>query len=239
MSDGDLNVAEVVGLALELGVEIGISDHVSTRNRELFVSTSERLEKYCSVLEAAPVFRSAELCWCDPFSAGLTPEVLERFDYVIGSNHGFPLPDGTFATPWWQTLPAAWQGRPQEVMEVMVDNLCNLVASMPITIIGHPTFMPAALLAIEPDVHAWWTDEREDRFIAAAVRHGVALEISNRYRLPHPRFLIKARQAGAHFTLGSDGHHFEQIGQLDWAVEAALAAGIGGKDLFVAQRKGR
>ena len=26
---------------------------------------------------------------------------MERFDYRIGSNHGFALPDGTWASPWW------------------------------------------------------------------------------------------------------------------------------------------
>jgi histidinol phosphatase-like PHP family hydrolase len=103
---------------------------------------------------------------------------------------------------------------------------------MPIEIVAHPTFMPAAFFSVENDVHAWWTEEREDRFVEAVVESGVALEISNRYRLPHDRLLRKAREAGAHFSLGSDGHDARQVARLDWAVETAHRVGITEADLF-------
>ena len=161
---------------------------------------------------------------------------MRRLDYRIGSNHGFALPDGTWASPWWETLPPPWDQRPQEVMDAMVANLCDLVRTMPIHIVAHPTFMPAAFLALENDLDAWWTEEREDRFVEAVVQSGVAMEISNRYRLPHDRLLKKARQAGARFALGSDGHRRKQIAQLGWAVEAAQRVGITEADLFVPER---
>jgi histidinol phosphatase-like PHP family hydrolase len=107
---------------------------------------------------------------------------------------------------------------------------------MPIQIIAHPTLTPPALYALEPDVHAWWTDDREDRFVEALVESGVAMEISNRYQLPHDRLLRKARQAGARFSLGSDGHHEAQIAQLGWAVETARRVGVTDADLFVPER---
>jgi len=236
MSDGDLTLDEVVAVAAELGVAVGVADHVSGRNRRLFISTIERLESYLAALEAAPVFRSAELCWCDPFAARLPRRLLDRFDYIIGSNHGFALPDGTFASPWWNVLPPAWEGRADELMEVMVHNLCDMVRSMPIDVAAHSTMIPRALSDLEPDVLAWWTEDREDRFIESAVASGVAVEISNRYRVPHQRFLRKALQAGARFTLGSDGHHLEQVARLDWAEAAAREAGIGELHLFVARR---
>lgn len=233
MSDGEVPLEEVVRLAGERGVGIGIADHVSTRNPGRFVATREQLDRYLEAVEAQPVFVAAEFCWCDPFAADLPPEIMRRFDYRIGSNHGFPLPDDTWGSPWWSALPDPWAARPHELMEVMVANLCGLVAGMPIEIVAHPTFMPSALLTIEDDVHAWWTEEREDRLIDAVVTHGVALEISNRYRLPHDRLLEKARQAGARFSLGSDGHRSPQIARLDWAVETARRVGIGSGDLFV------
>jgi histidinol phosphatase-like PHP family hydrolase len=232
MSDGDLTLEELVGVASELGVTIGVADHVSGRNSEMFVSDRTRLEDYLAALESAPVLRSAELCWCDPFGLEIAEILRQRCHYLIGSNHGFALPDGTFGSPWWQRLPAAWVDRPDELMEIMVRNLCDMVTSMPIEIAAHPTFMPAALLTIEDDVEAWWTPDREDRLIEAAVASGVALEISNRYRLPHDRFLRKAREAGATFSLGSDGHHLDQVARLGWAVKAAGRAGITDRQLF-------
>jgi histidinol phosphatase-like PHP family hydrolase len=235
MSDGDLPLGEVVAIAAELNVQIGIADHVSARNLQ-FVANLDRLDRYLAAIEAAPVLRSAELCWCDPFGASLTAPVLARFDYLVGSNHGFALPDGSLGSPWWRRLPAAWRDRPQQLMEILVHNLCDLVATMPIDIVAHPTLIPPALLTVESDIHAWWTSEREARFIEAAVRNDVALEISNRYQLPHARFLQNAREAGAKFSLGSDGHRRRQVAQLGWAVDAAVAAGIGDADLFVPRR---
>ena len=233
MSDGDVPLEEVVRLAAERGVQIGIADHVSTRNPHRFVATREQLDRYLEAVEAQPVFVSAEFCWCDPLAAELPPEIMRRFDYRIGSNHGFALPDGTMASPWWSELPDLWCDRPHELVEVMVANLCDLVANMPIEIIAHSTFMPSALLRIDDDVHAWWTEELEDRFVEAVVRHRVALEISNRYRLPHDRLLRKALEAGARFSLGSDGHRASQIARIDWAVETARRVGIGRADMFV------
>ncbi|MQA89586.1 MAG: hypothetical protein GEU90_05060 [Gemmatimonas sp.] len=236
MSDGDLSLEELVGVANRLGVTIGVADHVSSRNRAMFVSDRVRLEAYLDTLDAAPVLRSAELCWCDPFGSEIAESLRGQCDYLVGSNHGFPLPDGTFASPWWRELPTPWGERPQELMEVMVRNLCDMVARMPIDIAAHPTFMPAALLAIEDDVEAWWISEREDRFIEAALANDVAFEISNRYRLPHDRFLRKAREAGARFSLGSDGHHADQVARLDWAVAAASRAEVTDRQLFYVER---
>lgn len=236
MSDGDLPIEEVVAIASGLGVQVGIADHVSGRNPRQFVSDEIKLKHYLAVLDDANVLRSAELCWLDPFGESLPASVLDRFDYVIGSNHGFALPDGTLGSPWWRELPPAWANRSDDLMTALVNNLCLLVATMPISIVAHSTLIPPALLAIEPDVEAWWTEAREDRFVTAALERGVAIEISNRYRLPHRRLLERARAAGAKFTLGSDGHQHHQVAQLGWAVAAAGEAGIGDADLFVPDR---
>jgi histidinol phosphatase-like PHP family hydrolase len=237
MSDGDLPLHRVVELAEERGVTIGIADHISTRNTARFVADETALRQYFDALEDAPVFRSGEFCWCDHFWSDLPEELMDRFDYRIGSNHGFWLPDGAVASPWWKSLPPPWDERPQELMEIMVRNLCDLVRTMPIHIVAHSTMLPPALLQLEDDVHAWWTEEREGRFIEALAESGVAAEISNRYRLPHDRFLRKAKQAGARFTLGSDGHNENQIARLEWAVAAAERAGIAGADLFIPERR--
>lgn len=239
MSDGSLPLERVVELAAERGVQIGIADHISSRNVHQFVATEAEVRRYLDALEDTPVFRSGEFCWCDHFWQSLPRELMDRFDYRIGSNHGFWLPDGSMASPWWQTLPGPWDRRPDELMEQLVRNLCDLVAAMPVQIVAHSTLLPPALRDLEPDVHAWWTPEREDRFAEAVTRSGVAMEISNRYRLPHDRLLRKAREAGARFSLGSDGHTEAQVAQLGWAAETARRVGIGDEDLFVPERRRR
>ncbi|HEX6746252.1 MAG TPA: hypothetical protein VF092_02975 [Longimicrobium sp.] len=235
MSDGHLTLEQVVEVAERRGVQVGIADHVSTRH-ELFVRTRGEVERYLDALDGAPVFRSAEFCWCDTLWRDLPDEVMRRFDYRIGSNHGFWLPDGSTASPWWETLPAPWDAEPQRLMEILAANLCDMVRTMPIQIAAHSTFIPAAFTELEPDVHAWWTEEREDRYVEALRCGGVALEISNRYRLPHDRLLRKAKDAGVRFSLGSDGHSERQVAALDWAAETARRIGITDADLFVPQR---
>jgi histidinol phosphatase-like PHP family hydrolase len=233
MSDGDLPLERVVEIASERGVQLGIADHVSTRNVARFIADEERLRAYFAALEEYPVFRSGEFCWCDTLWRDLPAELMDRFDYRVGSNHGFYLPDGTFGSPWWEELPEPWRSRPQEVMDAMVDNLCEMVRTMPIHIAAHSTLTPPALYALEADVHAWWTEEREDRWVDAVVASGVALEISNRYRLPHDRLLVKAREAGARFSLGSDGHTERQVARLDWAAQTARRVGVTDRQLFI------
>jgi histidinol phosphatase-like PHP family hydrolase len=236
MSDGDLPLERVVEIARERGVTVGIADHISTRNMKRFVSSLAAVERYLEALEEAPVFRAGEFCWCDTLWDSMPEELRERFDYRVGSNHGFWLPDGSMASPWWQTLPDAWAGRPGELMDIMTSNLCDMVARMPIEIVAHSTLLPPALLRLEPEAEAWWTEGREDRFVEAVVRSGVAMEISNRYRLPHDRLLRKAKEAGARFSLGSDGHTRAQVARLGWAVETAQRMGITEADLFVPER---
>lgn len=236
MSDGDLSLERVVETAASLGVTVGIADHISTRNPDRFVATDAQIRAYLDAISRAPVFRAGEFCWCDRWATDLPDELIERFDYRIGSNHGFNLPDGVFGSPWWTKLPSPWDRHPHKVMEHMVANLCDLVRQMPIQIVAHPTLTPAVLLGIEPDIHSWWTHDLEDQFVEAAASSGVAIEISNRYRLPHDRLLLKAKQAGARFSLGSDGHTQSQVGRLGWAVQTARRVGIGRADLFVPER---
>jgi histidinol phosphatase-like PHP family hydrolase len=236
-SDGMLTLEQVVEMARERGVQVGIADHVSTSSADRFVSSPGAVDRYLDALEEAPVFRSAEFCWCDTLWRDLPPETMRRFDYRIGSNHGFWLPDGSQGSPWWQALPPEWQSRPQELMEIMVANLCDMVRTMPIQIAAHSTFTPEALFRVENDVDAWWTPSREDRYVDALAASGVALEISNRYELPHDRLLKKALQAGVRFSLGSDGHTARQVARLDWAAETARRVGVGEGDLFVPERR--
>ena len=237
LSDGDLSVQQVAALARQRGVRIGIADHVSTRNPERFVADVMRVQHYLSAIEPFPVFRSAEFCWQDDLWHDLPPELMDRFDYRIGSNHGFVLPDGTLGSPWWRSLPAPWDSDPGRVMDALVDNLCELVRTMPIEIVAHSTLLPPALLRLEEEVDAWWTPEREDRFVEAVVESGVAMEISNRYRLPHDRLLRKATEAGARFSLGSDGHTHAQVARLEWALETARRVGITPAQMFAPERR--
>ncbi|HEY5468671.1 MAG TPA: phosphatase [Coriobacteriia bacterium] len=75
-----------------------------------------------------------------------------------------------------------------------------------------------------------------DRIVAAAVEHGVALELNNHSfdprsgrsggRATEREFAIAARDAGAWISLGSDAHYHDQVGDLDNAIAVVEEIGF-------------
>lgn len=61
--------------------------------------------------------------------------------------------------------------------------------------------------------------ERAARLLAEA---GVAIELSSRYDTKNPGFFEIAKSAGCRFTLGSDSHNKETIGQLEFQRKLAV-----------------
>lgn len=79
-----------------------------------------------------------------------------------------------------------------------------------IDILGHPTFSPLAALGDPEDV---FPVEWQERLIELCIRGGVAIEVNEAYRVPHRAFLVRARDRGARFSVGTDSHG--EIGPLD------------------------
>ncbi|HET9869455.1 MAG TPA: hypothetical protein VFR02_03010 [bacterium] len=52
--------------------------------------------------------------------------------------------------------------------------------------------------------------------IALLLKHGVAMEISNRWKTPYGRLMEKGVKAGLKFSLGSDGHDPAKTCVLDY-----------------------
>lgn len=91
-----------------------------------------------------------------------------------------------------------------------------------VDVLAHPTFSPIAALG---DPENGYPREWQDELIALVVRHGVALEVNESYRVPHRRFAERARAAGARFSVGSDSHH--RLLPLDYTMELIASAGLG------------
>jgi histidinol phosphatase-like PHP family hydrolase len=63
------------------------------------------------------------------------------------------------------------------------------------------------------------------------LKYGVALEISSSYKLPKLPFLKLAKEAGAKFSMGSNGR-YPAMGRLAYSIEMAKSLGLTGKDMF-------
>lgn len=79
-----------------------------------------------------------------------------------------------------------------------------------IDIVGHPTFSPLAALG---DPEQSLPIEWQERLIEMCVGARVAIEVNESYRVPHRAFLVRARERGALFSVGTDSHG--EIGPLD------------------------
>jgi DNA polymerase (family 10) len=60
--------------------------------------------------------------------------------------------------------------------------------------------------------------ERAAQILAEA---GIAIELNTRYMLEHTHFIERAKEYGCVFSLGSDSHSIETIGQLDFGKKIA------------------
>ena len=96
-----------------------------------------------------------------------------------------------------------YQSWAREVNHTAEQLLRQGIEEVGIDIVGHPTFLPLTALGEPEDV---LPVEWQERFIEMCVKGRVAIEINESYRVPHREFLVRARERGALFSVGSDTH---------------------------------
>ncbi|GAC1656343.1 MAG: hypothetical protein NVS4B3_22050 [Gemmatimonadaceae bacterium] len=226
MSDGELEPADLIATVRARGVRPTVSDHLSTDVRG-GVKTVAGIRQYLDTLLDLDVMRGGEFCWHDSLWRELPPELACLFTHRLGSLHAVVLPDG-------RTLHAFWGGWPDGLtpagyMDAHVTNLERFAREMTVDILAHPTLVPIALRQQDPE--ELWTEALETRAVHALATAGIAFELSNRYR-PHRRFVERAASHGVRFSLGSDGHSSEQVGDVAWPLSVAREVGIADGDLY-------
>jgi histidinol phosphatase-like PHP family hydrolase len=227
MSDGDLAVDELVAIVRERGVRPSIADHLS-RDVANAVKSVDAVRDYLDELERYDVARGGEFCWHDALWRELPPELVSRFTHRIGSLHavrlpGLERPQSVFT----RQLPSGLT--PRAYMAHHIADFERLAAEMPVDIFAHPTLVPIPLRRLPPE--ELWSEEYEERAATALARAGIAFEISSRYK-PHERIVRRMRDAGVRFSLGSDGHTFDQVGILDFPLALARSMGVRDEELY-------
>ncbi len=206
-SDGRQSIEEVMARAKAEGVRVGLADHAGLGD---YLNSNDRLLAYADFLSQYPVARGVEMDLGRGFA--ISPETRAKFDYVIGSVHGLQV--GPFRMEFLALIKYLQGQVPAEsalqqlgdletFFKAHLDLLKKEFASQKYDILGHPTMLPP-LAAGKPEEHfpEWW----EEELIAILLKHGVALEISNRWKTPYDRLMEKAVKAGVRFSVGSDGH---------------------------------
>ncbi len=162
--------------------------------------------------------------WVDLFS----PAAMAQFDYVFTDAMTVVDDAGRRMRLWIPGEVAV--GQPEAFMEMLVDRTVKILEREPVDVWVNPTYLPEVLAK---DYGRLWTPARMDRVIAAAVKHGVAIEINDRFQLPGLEFIRRAKAAGVKFTFGTNNGGREDLGDLAYCVRAVKECGLKWQDFWV------
>jgi histidinol phosphatase-like PHP family hydrolase len=141
----------------------------------------------------------------------------------------FPGKDGRRVKLWEKDVESRVEmADKQAFMDRYVDWHVAIIQRQPIDIFANLSWLPKPLAG---NYEEYWTAPRIRKVVAAAIKHGVALEISASYQLPKLYFLQIAKAAGAKFSFGSNGR-YPNMGKLEYSVQMAKQLGLTAADLF-------
>jgi histidinol phosphatase-like PHP family hydrolase len=237
-SDGRQSIEEVMVNAKAEGVRVGLADHAGLGD---YLNSNDRLLAYADFLSQYPVARGVEMDLGRSFH--ILPGTRLKFDYVIGSMHG--LQAGAFRMEFLPLIKYLKGQKPGfDVLQQLgnldaffrahLDLLKKEFAAQKYDILGHCTMLPP-LAAGKPEDHfpEWW----EEELIALLLKHGVAMELSNRWKTPYDRLMEKALRAGVMFSIGSDGHDKKTTCVLEYPKDMIDRFGVKEDRIFNVERK--
>ncbi len=231
--DTSVTLERALQIAGERGARLGIVEHAGTKENPYrgMLNNDEDLRAYLQMLSGKPVFKGIQaegLDWMSCFSK----ELVAQLDYVLTDALTFPDKDGRRIRLW--TPGVEFEDR-QDFMERYVAFHVEIMAKEPIDILANPTLLPTSMQA---DHDTLWTPDRMRRIIAAAVEHGVAIEINSRFSLPRLAFLHMAKEAGVRVSFGSNTPGLG-VGQLDYCLQVAKKLDLQREHMFSPAPRGR
>jgi histidinol phosphatase-like PHP family hydrolase len=223
-------IDKVLELSRERGLKFGIVEHAGTKENQYptLLSNDAELRRYLAMLDGKPVFKGVQAEWTDWMSC-FSPGVLAQLDYVLTDAMTFPGKDGKRVKLWAPDVAQQVDMSDKEAfMDHFVDWHVEVMTREPFDILANTTWLPAGMLE-EWDLY--WTPPRMKKVIDAALKYGIALEISSSYKLPKLPFLKLAKAAGAKFSFGSNGR-YPNMGKLDYSFEMAQQLDLKPADMF-------
>jgi len=220
-------VAEVAARGVALGLRIGVADHALRDNRRL--RTPEQLLAYAEALAQYPLLRGVEISLGEPSNPD--ERWLSRLTHVIASLHTVPVGEHVVNTTHYLNYRAGALPTPRPP-PVGIEPAAYLAAiphlledtfrRWPVTILGHFALVPGLAERARPeDVSACF-----DAVADLAVRHGVAVEINGKSRVPDPETVRHLAARGVTFAFGSDGHELAGVGNLAYPRQVWAESGL-------------
>ncbi len=211
--DGGLTLAQVQAIRNRTGLFAGI---VARGGAGQAIHDEATAEAFVAQFKDEPAFAGLQVEGRDWLKL-IPPATRAKFDYILGD-----------AVAWADRNAP---GTPEPAfMDRLTDRIVETIATTPVDVFANVTYLPAALA---PRADSLWTEERVQRIVAAAVQHGVALEINPRLKLPAEKFVKLAKDAGARFTVGSGNTGAADYGEWSYVLEVQKQAGLSWRNMYV------
>lgn len=193
---GDLTIDEAIKKSKEDEVIYGIAANCGIG---FPIQESYQVDSFVNAMKPYPQFYLAMQAegreWVDAF----TQEDMDKFDYVFTDAMTFTDKKGRRNRIW---LPdETWVDDEEQFMDDLVETIVGILNNEPIDIYVNSTYIPDQM---NDRYDEFWTGERMDKVINAAKANGIAIEISNRFKIPSAKFIKRAKAAGVKFTSGSN-----------------------------------
>jgi len=233
----NLGLERALEISKRRGVKFGIVEHAGTKENKypIVLSNDEELKRHITSLEGKPVYKGIQTEWTD-WMGCFSKAVVVQLDYVLTDAMTFPGRDGQRVKLWERDAPQRVDMADREAfMDRYVAWYVEIMAKQPIDILANATWLPAPLAG---EWDAFWTPGRVRRVVEAALKYGVAIEISSSLKLPKLSFLRVAKEAGVKLSFGSNIRG-ERVGTLDYCLAMAKELGLRREDLFSPAPPGR
>jgi len=233
----NLGLDKALEISQRRGVKFGVVEHAGTKENQypIVLSNDEELKRYIAMLDGKPVFKGVQTEWVD-WASCFSKDVVAQLDYVLTDAMTFPGKDGRRVKLWERDAPERVDmSDRQAFMDRYVDWYVDIMAKQPIDIMANASWLPAPLAN---DWDTFWTPARVKRVVDAALKYGVAIEISSSLRLPKLSFLRLVKEAGVRFSFGSNIRG-ERIGTLDYCLEMAKELSLRREHMFTPAPPGR
>jgi histidinol phosphatase-like PHP family hydrolase len=201
----DLHI-HLSGVALDAAIDKSVREKIeygilASSGLGYKIHSDRQIDSFLIVMKKYPMFyvgiQAEGREWVNMFSG----EYLKKLDYVVTDAMTFTDEKGRRNRIWINN--ETWIDDEEKFMDYLVNIIVGILNNEPINIYVNPTYLPDQMSA---RYDKFWTDERMDKVISAAVKNRIAIEINNRYNIPSERFIKRAKAAGARFTVGTNNY---------------------------------
>jgi hypothetical protein len=226
---GGLSLEKALELSRQTGIYYGIAPNCGLGYP---ITDDEGIYQYINSMAGLPVFLGMQAEgreWTTLFSK----EAIAKFDYVYTDASTFTDEKGNRIHLWKKEEVDIKDE--QVFMDMYVEKILSILNNEPIDIFVNPTFLPEL---IRNDYEKLWTKERIQKVVDAAIKNDIAIEINARYKIPSPRFIKIAKEAGAKFSLGTN-NRTPDLGRLEYCLEMIEKCNLTAADMFMPRPDGK